>query len=129
MLAAWAKDEEEYDDLPAAIAVYERLAEADPGTGQWRETLCRLKLRSGDFEGGLAALHGLRGRGEIDPRRAFELSIARMLLEELGRPAEAAEALAFTLAVDPPIDEAHELDAAPALGPRASRRNRRRGSS
>ena len=58
--------EEEFGETDAAIAVYQRLADLEPGRKDALEALCRLKLHAGDFEGGLggAAIAARRGQRE-----------------------------------------------------------------
>ena len=109
VLLDWAKAEEESGATDSAIAVYQRLADAEPGRKDALEALCRLKLHAGDFEGGLAALRSLRDAGNESERRSVILRMARVLLEELGRPAEAAVALAPLFGAVPPIPAAHQM--------------------
>jgi lipopolysaccharide biosynthesis regulator YciM len=109
VLLEWAKAEEELGEVDAAIALYVRLSEVAPGKREGLEALCRLQLHSGDFEGGLLALQRLRQEGTEMEQRAVMLSMARLLLEDLGRPAEAALALAPLLDVVPPIAVVHQM--------------------
>jgi tetratricopeptide (TPR) repeat protein len=108
-LLEWAKAEEEIGEREAAVALYVRLSELAPSQREGLEALCRLKLHAGDFEGGLAALRSLRDLGSDDERRAVTLQMARVLLEDLGRPAEAALALAPLLDVTPPLPAARQM--------------------
>jgi DNA-binding SARP family transcriptional activator len=109
VLLDWAKTEEEFGATDAAITVYQRLADLEPGRKDALEALCRLKLHAGDFEGGLTALRSLRDAGNESERRLVILRMARVLLEELGRPAEAAIALAPLFGAVPPIEAAHQM--------------------
>jgi tetratricopeptide (TPR) repeat protein len=109
VLLEWAKAEEELGETDAALALYVRLGELAPSQREGLEALCRLKLHTGDFEGGLSALRSLRELGTDEERRAVTLRMARVLLEDLGRPAEAALALAPLLDVVPPMPAAKQL--------------------
>ena len=108
-LLEWAKAEEELGESEAAVALYVRLSKLAPSQREGLEALCRLKLHASDFEGGLAALRSLREIGSDEERRAVTLQMARVLLEDLGRPAEAALALAPLLDVVPPLPAARQL--------------------
>lgn len=109
VLREWGRAEEEYGEPAAALAVYERLAESPTGRKVAQEALSRLKFHSGDMAGGLAAYRALREDHGVEERAALDLKTARRLLEELGRPIEAAAVLAPTLVMRPPIREAREL--------------------
>ena len=109
VLVDWARAEDEFGETEAAIAVYQRLADLDPGRREALEALCRLKLHTGDLEGGLASLQALRDAASEGDRRGVILRMARLLLEEMGRPAEAALALAPLFDVEPPIAAAHQM--------------------
>ncbi|HEX4445775.1 MAG TPA: tetratricopeptide repeat protein, partial [Polyangiaceae bacterium] len=109
VLLDWARAEDEFGETEAAIAVYQRLADLDPGRREALEALCRLKLHTGDLEGGLASLQALRDTASESERRGVILRMARLLLEEMGRPAEAALALAPLFDVEPPIAAAHQM--------------------
>ncbi len=109
VLLDWAAAEEEFGATDAAIAVYQRLADREPGRKDALEALCRLKLHAGDFEGGLAALRSLRDAGSESERRAVILRMARVLNDELGRPAEAAIALAPLFGAVPPIPAVQQM--------------------
>jgi tetratricopeptide (TPR) repeat protein len=108
-LLEWAKAEEELGEVDAAIALYVRLSEVAPGQREGIQALCRLRLHAGDFEGGLAALQTLRDEGTESQRRDVIVSMARVLLEDLGRPAEAVLALTPLLDVVPPIAAVHQM--------------------
>jgi lipopolysaccharide biosynthesis regulator YciM len=120
VLFEWARAEEELGDATAAIGVYERLAHAAPQRRDALEALCRLKLQAGDFEGGLAALRVLRDGGTPAEQRTLTLRLARLLLEDLGQPAEAALALIPLLDVTPAIPESFELMARTLADPATS---------
>jgi len=109
VLMEWARAEEELGEAEAAVALYVRLSELAPGQREGLEALCRLKLHMGDFEGGLAALRSLREMGTDAERQAVTLQMARVLLEDLGRPAETALALAPLLDVVPPIPAVRQM--------------------
>lgn len=109
VLLDWGRAEDEFGEAEAAIAVYQRLAEIDPGRKEALEALCRLRLHAGDFEGGLAALRLLRDTASETERRGVILRMARLLLEEMGRPAEAALALAPLFDVVPPIAAVQQM--------------------
>jgi predicted Zn-dependent protease len=108
-LLEWARAEEELGERDAAVALYVRLSELAPSQREGLEALCRLKLVAGDFEGGLSALRSLRDLGTPEERRAAALQTARVLLEDLGRPAEAAIVLAPLLDVTPPLPAARQM--------------------
>ncbi|MDP9000619.1 MAG: hypothetical protein M3O46_10960, partial [Myxococcota bacterium] len=109
VLKEWARAEEEYGEPAAAIAVYEHLAETKTGRRVAHEALSRLKFHSGDVAGGLAAYRMLREEHGEQERAALDLRTARLLLEQMDRPVEAAAVLAPTLAKHPPIRGAREL--------------------
>jgi lipopolysaccharide biosynthesis regulator YciM len=109
VLTDWARAEEEFGEAETAMAVYQRLVDVDPGRKEALEALCRLRLHAGDVEGGLAALRLLRDSSNETEKRNVALRMARLLLDEMGRPAEAALALAPLLAIVPPIAAAHQL--------------------
>jgi Flp pilus assembly protein TadD/DNA-binding SARP family transcriptional activator len=109
VLLEWARAEDEFGETDAAMAVYQRLADTEPGRREALEALCRIKLHAGDVEGGLVALRSLRDAGTESERRAVILRMARLLLEEMGRPAEAAIALAPLFGAVPPVAAANKL--------------------
>ncbi len=109
VLLDWGRAEDEFGEGEAAIAVYQRLADLHPGQREALEALCRLRLHAGDFEGGLSALRSLRDTSSETERRGVILRMARLLLEEMGRPAEAALALAPLFGVVPPIAAVHQM--------------------
>jgi tetratricopeptide (TPR) repeat protein len=109
VLFDWAKAEEDHGAPEAAIAVYERLAETEPGRRAALEAVCRLKVHAGDLEGGLQTFRALRdGCRDDDERLAADLRMVGLLAQE-HYPVEAAVVLAPTLAVQPPIEQAHDL--------------------
>ena len=108
-LLEWARAEEELGERETAVGLYVRLSELAPSQREGLEALCRLKLHAGDFEGGLAALRSLRDLGSDEERRAVTMQMARVLLEDLGRPAEAALVLAPLLDVSPPMPAARQM--------------------
>jgi tetratricopeptide (TPR) repeat protein len=109
VVLAWAKSEEEYGAGDAAIVVYERLAAFEGERRLALEAVCRLKLHAGDLAGGLDAYRALRDESATDQARlAIDLTAVRLLSGEQ-YPVEAAAILAPTLAIHPPIEEAHEL--------------------
>jgi tetratricopeptide (TPR) repeat protein len=109
LLSEWAKVEEEYGDVESAIRVYDRILERAPGGHEALEALARLKRASGDFEGCLAALRALRDGAE--PKRAadLDLSMARLLGNELERPLDAALAIAPCLRGSRHLNEAVDI--------------------
>jgi lipopolysaccharide biosynthesis regulator YciM len=109
VLLEWARAEDEYGETGAAMAVYQRLADTEPGRREALEALCRIKLHAGDVEGGLVALRSLGDAGSESERRGVILRMARLLLEEMGRPAEAAIALAPLVGAVPPVAAANKL--------------------
>jgi Flp pilus assembly protein TadD len=111
VLAAWARAEEDYGAPEEAVAVYERLFAADPSRSAALEAIARLRLDAGQYEAALEPLRTLRERSDESGRRGLDLGIARLLLDELGRPLEAAEALGPLLAVTPPLAAAQEMAA------------------
>jgi tetratricopeptide (TPR) repeat protein len=108
-LLDWAKAEEADDEAEAAAAVYERVLALDPGREEALEAVCRWRFRSGDFAAGLSALSALRDRVDDAERPALSARVAEWLWIDLGRPGEAALALAPALAVQPPFGPAIEL--------------------
>jgi hypothetical protein len=109
VLAAWAKAEEEYGAGGAAIAVYGRLAAFEGERRAALEAVCRLELHAGDLAGGMKAYRALREECTTDEARlSVDLTVIRLLSAEQ-YPVEAATILAPTLAVQPPVEEAHEL--------------------
>jgi len=111
VLTTWARAEEDYGAPEEAIAVYERLFAADPARSDALEAIARLRLDAGQYEAALEPLRTLRERSDESGRRGMDLGIARLLLEELGRPLEAAEALGPLLAAMPPVAAAQEMAA------------------
>ncbi len=109
VLLDWGRAEDEFGEAEAAIAVYQRLADLHPGQRDALEALCRLRLHAGDFEGGLTALRSLRDTSSETERRGVILRMARLLLEDMGRPAEAALALAPLFGVVPPIAAVQQM--------------------
>jgi len=105
VLMDWAKAEEEHGDPGAAAALYARISETDARRAEALECMCRLKLLAGDFEGGLEAL---REVSESD-RPAVSLRVGHMLVDEFGRPAEAASAVAPLLVVRAVAPAARQL--------------------
>ncbi|HEX3770104.1 MAG TPA: tetratricopeptide repeat protein [Polyangiaceae bacterium] len=109
VLLEWARAEDEFGETDAAMAVYQRLADTEPGRREALEALCRIKLHAGDVEGGLVALRSLREAGSESERRAVILRMAKLLLEEMGRPAEAVIALAPLIGAVPAVAAANKL--------------------
>lgn len=93
-LLEWAKSEEEYGDLEGAIRVYERLVEIHPGRQDALEALARLTKASGNFEACLAALRSLREVAAPDRAEHYDVAIARLLANDLGRRADALRTVA-----------------------------------
>ena len=106
VLATWARAEEDYGAPEEAVAVYERLFAVDPARTDALEAIARLRLDAGQYEAALEPLQTLRERTDEEGRRGMDLGIARLLLEELGRPLEAAQALGPLLALNTPLPAA-----------------------
>ena len=73
------------------------------------EALCRLRLKTGDFAGGLTALEEVRRGTPVDAQLELNLRMARTLFEDLSRPVEAAFALAPALRVHPAVADVRDL--------------------
>ncbi|MGA2448080.1 MAG: tetratricopeptide repeat protein [Polyangiaceae bacterium] len=109
VLRQWAMAEEEYGEPEAAVAVYERIAALAGHATFAAEALCRLRLKTGDFSGGLLALEEVRRNTPPEGQLELNLRIAKTLFEDLARPVDAAFALAPALAVRPAIAEVREI--------------------
>jgi len=109
VLLEWATAEEDYGEPEAAVSVYERIAALDGHAPFAAEALCRLRLKTGDFIGGLAALDDVRLNTPSEEQLELNLRMARTLFEDLARPVEAAFALAPAVAVRPAVAEVQEL--------------------
>lgn len=94
VLVHWAAvEEQEFNDVPAAIALLERAKEHDPARASTVEELARLQLSVGDAQGAFAALTQLRELGGGSNPDGVELSMAELLIDRLDRPAEARSLL------------------------------------
>ncbi len=109
VLLEWARAEDEFGEADAAMVVYQRLAALEPGRREAIEALYRLKMHAGDVEGGLDVLRSMRDAGPETERRAVAVRMARLLLEEMDRPAEAAAALVPLFEAQPPVPEVEPL--------------------
>jgi tetratricopeptide (TPR) repeat protein len=92
VLLDWARcEEQELSDTSAARKIYERVTSLDPEqTEAWTE-LARLQAGAGDPKSALVSLEALRQRVEGEVRGGIELRIASLLIDSLGRPAEALD--------------------------------------
>jgi hypothetical protein len=109
ILLQWATAEEDYGEPESAVAVYERIASLDGHAPFAAEALCRLRLKTGDFSGGLTALEDVRRNTPAGEQLELNLRMARTLYQDLARPVEAAFALAPALAVYPAVADVREL--------------------
>lgn len=102
VLLDWARvEEEEFNDLAAAIAVYDRLLEAHSGESRALEHAARLKLQCGAYEGALDALRRLEAVVPAARKPGVTLRIASLTIRELGRPEEGYAVLTALLAAHP----------------------------
>lgn len=91
-LMAWAQAEANaFGDAEAATHLYEQVLKKDPDRIEALTELARLRSVGGDPEGALSAIRALRERLEGDQRRAADLTMARLLMEGVGRPDEAMD--------------------------------------
>jgi tetratricopeptide (TPR) repeat protein len=98
----WAAIEEgTFNDASGAIEVLERALRRDADCRAALESLTRLKLVTGDVEGGLSALGKLRQLGGEQGSFAIEQDVATLLIERLDRPGEALPLLEAALARGP----------------------------
>lgn len=110
VLMHWAAvEEQEFSDVPAAVALLERAAKHDSRRPGVFQELSRLKLGSGDLAGGLDALSELRALGGGGDVSGVELSMAELLVERLDQPADAFPLLASVLARKPESGQARAL--------------------
>ncbi|WP_438015371.1 tetratricopeptide repeat protein [Sorangium sp. So ce315] len=93
-LAAWAAWEEEIGERAAAAALYARLIEADPENDDALAARGRLLEGLGDHEGAADVIAMRRDRSEGSARAALDVELATLLLDRLGRPADALDAIA-----------------------------------
>lgn len=110
VLISWAEAEEkDFGDLARATTLYEKVVNLVPDRTDVLTELARLKALQGDAEGALSTLTDLRDKSEGTVRANVELGIAKLLMEPLGRPADALEAAADTLRRDPANADALSL--------------------
>ncbi|WP_437631564.1 tetratricopeptide repeat protein [Sorangium sp. So ce854] len=110
-LAAWAAWEEEIGERAAAAALYARLIEADPENDDALAARGRLLEGLGDHEGAAEVLAMRRDRSEGSARVALDVELATLLLDRLGRPADALDAIAPAIeagAIEPAVLEVAE---------------------
>jgi tetratricopeptide (TPR) repeat protein len=90
VLLEWARVEEhELGDRKAARALYERITAQDAEQNEAWTELARLQALDGEPENALASLSALRERLDGEARTAVDLRTAGLLIEHLGRAAEA----------------------------------------
>ncbi len=110
VLSHWARvEEQEFGDVPAALALLERARGLDAKRPEIYREMARLKLESDDADGALQALAELRAALSPDPATDEELSMAELLSERLGRPLEALPLLREVLRAAPSSARAREL--------------------
>ncbi|MGC4091828.1 MAG: tetratricopeptide repeat protein [Polyangiaceae bacterium] len=110
VLTHWAAaEEQEFSDVPAAIALLERASQHDAKRAEvWRE-LSRLRIASGDVTGGLAALSRLRELGTNGDASEVELTMAELLIERLDQPQDALPLVEAALTAHPEHERLREL--------------------
>jgi tetratricopeptide (TPR) repeat protein len=110
ILVAWAGAERaDFGDPAAAVALYERASAAEPENDDILAALFHLRLERGDFAGAAVALEHRRALSEGGARAALDLELAALLLDRLGRPGEAIEAVAPVLEANPQDQAARAL--------------------
>lgn len=110
VLTHWAVvEEQEFSDIPKAIALLERAAQRDAKRPEvWRE-LSRLRIASGDTSGGLSALTRLRELGGEGDASTVELAMAELMIERLDQPQDALPLLDSVLSGHADHPRAREL--------------------
>jgi tetratricopeptide (TPR) repeat protein len=107
---AWAREEETaFGDPERALALYMQVLGVDPQSDEALSAFARLALASGKTEEALSALTALKGRAQGPSRVAIEREIARVLVEQTDRHAEALEPIEAVLASAPDDAEALAL--------------------
>jgi tetratricopeptide (TPR) repeat protein len=125
VLLHWAAvEEQEFSDVPAAIALLERATQHDAKRSDvWRE-LSRLRIASGDVAAGLEALKRLRELGTNGDASEVELTMAELLIERLDQPQDALPLVEAALTAHPENARLRELTlklcAAPATRAKAA---------
>ncbi|MFZ5895984.1 MAG: tetratricopeptide repeat protein [Myxococcota bacterium] len=110
VLTHWAAvEEQEFSDIPAAIALLERATQHDARRADvWRE-LSRLRIASGDLAAGLAALTRVRELATNGDATEVELAMAELLIERLDQPQDALPLVEAALAAHPENPRLREL--------------------
>lgn len=109
VLVHWAAvEEQEFNDIPAAIALLLRAIDYDGSRPIVYRELARLRLAEGDAEGALEALAKLRALDGEDAR-GVDLTMADLLVHALDRPGDALAVLAPLIAASPTDAEARAL--------------------
>jgi tetratricopeptide (TPR) repeat protein len=110
VLTHWATvEEQEFSDIPAAIALLERATTVDAKRPEvWRE-LSRLRIASGETAQGLVALGRLRELGGEGDASTVELTMAELMIERLDEPVDALPLLESVLKTHADHPRAREL--------------------
>jgi tetratricopeptide (TPR) repeat protein len=97
-LLAWARAEEAlFADVARALEVHRMVLESDAENVEAASAVARLTLASGDVEGAIAALVERRDRSDGAARRALELEIASILIDQNAQLDDALKSLASLL--------------------------------
>ena len=105
----WATLEEQFGDVPSAIALLERAAAQSPSHRDVLSELVRLRYENGDSAGGFTALTRLREVVGARECVEVELAVVELLLERLEQPQDALPVLEAVLAIAPDAPRAREL--------------------
>jgi tetratricopeptide (TPR) repeat protein len=98
VLVHWAKvEEQEFGDVPAAVALLERAAALDPGRVEVWQELARTRLTLAEPAAALAALEHVRELAPANVVLAVELTLATLLVEQLEQPRAALPMLESVL--------------------------------
>ncbi|HEY6559367.1 MAG TPA: tetratricopeptide repeat protein [Polyangiaceae bacterium] len=106
-LMAWAEvEEQEFGNVPFALALYERMLEREPDRLDALTELARLRAGQGDAKGAVSALSALRDRSDGVLRTNIELSMASLFMEQLGQAGDALDVIEPLVRTLPPEPEA-----------------------
>lgn len=120
ILSEWAEIEEQrLRDPEGAIAVYERIAEHDSANRDALEQIVRLARSFSDWPRALEALEKLRSTAPDTERVEIDLRMARLSMDELGRPEEAVKYIARAIEAAGMNDTVMQLGATLLASPEA----------
>ncbi len=106
-LIAWAEMERsEFQDPQAAVQLYEQALKQDADRVDVLIVLWGLYEQLGSPEASLRVATELRARSEGELRNVVDVAVAGLLMEKLGRPVEALEAIESLIRVAPVATEA-----------------------